>query len=370
MNKSRCIIAAAGSGKTRYIVSSALKVDRRKKILITSYTRENEKEIRKKFLKKNHTIPGNITIKTWWSFLFQHGVRPYQNLITDKPIQGLKLVSNKSGFRYTAKNGFTVYWGEADAENFYFSNSRQIYSDKIAMFVMRSDQAAGGAIFDRIAKIYDYIFIDEVQDLAGYDLDIVSNLMKRIPTLLVGDPRQVTYQTHLSSKYKKYQNGRFEQFIKDNCNKTCSVDHETLKGSYRCHQSICDYSGSLFPLLPQVKSLSEVRTDHDGVFFISLNEVDKYLLRFSATQLRYDRKTKVSDAYPSYNFGESKGLTFDRVVIYPTDSIKNFIAQGAQLSESTRCKYYVALTRARHSVAIAWDDPPPIDGINVFSLEE
>lgn len=34
---------------------------------------------------------------------------------------------------------------------------------------------------------------------------------------MVGDPRQVTYHTHNEAKYKKYANGKIEEFIKTEC---------------------------------------------------------------------------------------------------------------------------------------------------------
>ena len=67
----KLIVAAAGSGKTTYLVREALKI-KDEKVLITTYTEANEREIRKKFLKCNGFIPDNIRIQTWFSFLIQH----------------------------------------------------------------------------------------------------------------------------------------------------------------------------------------------------------------------------------------------------------------------------------------------------------
>ena len=50
----------------------------------------------------------------------------------------------------------------------------------------------------------NYIFIDEVQDLAGSDLELIKLLFKtNSNTTLVGDPRQVTYLTHNEKKFWK-----------------------------------------------------------------------------------------------------------------------------------------------------------------------
>lgn len=365
MPKSKCIIAAAGSGKTTYLVKKALGVNRDERVLITTFTRENEAEIRKKFIKKNKSIPGNVTIQTWWSFLLEHGVRPFQNFITDKPIKGLKLTANRSGVRYKTR-GRPVYWGQQNVEPFYFNGARQIYSDKISIFVMKSNQLTKGAVVDRISKIYSHIFVDEVQDLAGYDLDILHALMKEISVILVGDPRQVTYHTHHSGKHKQYKDGLIDKFVDDKCNDVCEIDDETLSSSYRCHANICSYSSSLFPDLPVVESLSDLRTSHDGVFFMPTAELDAYLAHYKSMQLRYSRSIRVNENYPVCNFGESKGLTFSRVVIYPTDSIKRYLTGEKELANSTLCKFYVALTRARYSSMIVWDNPPEVEGISKY----
>ena len=173
------IIASAGSGKTTKLVEKALeKAKSGDSVLITTFTEACEQEIREKLIKESKGyIPTLITIQTWFSFLIQHGARPYQDYITDKDITGLILVSGKSGLRYETEDGRKIYWGETNNPyEFYFSPSGKIYSDKLAKFVVRCNKESGGKVIDRISDCYDNIFIDEVQDLAGYDLDILKLL--------------------------------------------------------------------------------------------------------------------------------------------------------------------------------------------------
>ena len=127
---SRLIIAAAGSGKTTLLVREALKIAD-VKVLITTFTDANESEIRKKFVELNGCVPPNVTVQTWFSFLMQHGVKPYQSVIYDGEIKGLLLVNKKSGFKYSFR-GKPVYYKESELPHHYFSNSMQIYSDKIS----------------------------------------------------------------------------------------------------------------------------------------------------------------------------------------------------------------------------------------------
>lgn len=366
MANSKYIIAAAGSGKTTYLVNEALAKKDDEQVLITTFTIENEKEIKRKFIKKHKAIPSNVTIQTWWSFLMQHGVKPYQNMLTDKDIKGLLLVNSPSGL--IRLKGKTFALPEKNVDKHYFSSDRKIYSDKIAKFVIRSSAAINGAVFDRISNIYDYIFIDEAQDLVGYDLDIINELVKKTPVTIVGDPRQVTFQTHHSLKNKKYAGGNLEGFINDKMKKLCDITPDMLDGSYRCNQAICDFSSTLFPNSPAVKSLNKEETKHDGIFIISSKDIDTYMKMFSPVQLRFSRKSKVHPDYEVYNFGESKGLTFDRSIIYPTKTIKDHLSEKKKLTGSSLCKFYVALTRARFSTAIVWDTKEIPDGCSEYVL--
>lgn len=83
--------------------------------------------------------------------------------------------------------------------------------------------------------------------------------------------------------------------------------------------------------------------------------------------------TNVSTDCRVYNFGESKGKTFDRVIIYPTDDMEKWVYKNATvLTYSTRAKFYVAITRARYSVAIISDFPDnfSVDGVQLYKPNE
>lgn len=84
------------------------------------------------------------------------------------------------------------------------------------------------------------------------------------------------------------------------------------------------------------------------------------------------KRTKTADNYPAMNFGESKGLSFDRVLIYPTDPIKKWLQNhSSELAPTSRSKLYVAITRARYSVAFVYDfkDNESISSIKNFSWQ-
>jgi ATP-dependent DNA helicase UvrD/PcrA len=55
------------------------------------------------------------------------------------------------------------------------------------------------------------------------------------------------------------------------------------------------------------------------------------------------------------NIGVSKGSTFDRVLIFPTNPIRQYLITKDHTRLKARERLYVAVTRARHSVAFAVD---------------
>lgn len=370
----KLIIAAAGSGKTTFVVEEALK-KHSEKVLITTYTIANELEIRKRIISLNKSIPENITIQTWFSFLLQHGVRPFQGQLFDKCITGMVLVNSQSGVKYKTKQGIPVcFKEEEELEQHYFTSARKIYSDKLSKFVVRVNEKSHGSVIDRLSRIYSFIFVDEVQDLAGYDLEILNLLFQSsTDVLLVGDPRQVTYLTHNEKKYQKYSNGKIREFVSTECKKAkCEIDEKTLNVSHRNNQQICTFSGLLYPEFSSCDSAQKIVTGHDGIFFVRSREAQAYLSFYKPIQLRLNRDTKgVYPEYPVLNFGESKGLSFDRVLIYPTVDMLNWVLnRKTSLADKTKAQLYVAITRARYSVGIIYDyaDDSLVEGIINFTF--
>lgn len=387
MNNNKLIIAAAGSGKTTHLVSEALKI-KDKKVLITTYTQANEAEIRKKIIEINNCIPENITVQTWFSFLLKHGVRPFQGVLLEKKIKGLILVNSQSGLKAyrnpcqdckqkklvstscnKCKN--PIYFGEEkEFEQHYFTKGLKIYSDKLSKFVSRCNEKTNGNIIDRISRIYTYLFIDEVQDLAGYDLELLKLLFNcNSNVLLVGDPRQGTYSTNSASKNKQYKKSQIVHFFED---KTINItkDETFLIVNYRCVKPICELSNKLFPTMQQTTSGNNNTTDHNGIFFVKKQDVERYLHQYQPLQLRDSKRTNVNENYRVMNFGESKGLSFDRVLIYPTEPILKWLKNNnSDLADTSRSKFYVAITRAKYSVGIIVEnnEQAVIEGITYFT---
>lgn len=357
----RLILATAGSGKTTYVVDEALKIPD-EHVLITTFTLANEQVIKRKFIKAIGYVPNNITIQTWFSLLLQHGIKPYQSYVYDGKLNGIYLVNEKSGFRFRATSGFPIYWGEDNVAKHYLTKSKSVFSDKLSKFVIRCNERSNGKVIERLTNIFPHIFIDEVQDLAGYDLEIIKLLFKSLSSVtLVGDPRQVTYNTHFEDKYKKYRSGRIKEFLLEQCKSTAyTIDETTLKKSYRNLPEICELSSKLYPMFDVSTSANDSTTQHDGLFLITSSQLLDYLKTYDPVQLRLRSGTVGPiEEFSIFNFGDSKGLTLERVVIFPTNEMKRWLKDNtSSLADLTRAQLYVALTRAKHSVAFCFDDDP------------
>ncbi|WP_424244255.1 DNA helicase-2/ATP-dependent DNA helicase PcrA [Elusimicrobium posterum] len=378
--KNKLIIAAAGSGKTTYIVNDS-KTKKNGNVLITTYTEENEGEIRKRFKR----IPSNITIQTWFSFLIKHGLKPFQGSFNEKlfdyKVTGLNLVNTASGIQYRMANGIGVPFSEeTNVLEHYFSKEGKIYSDKLSKFVVGGGGSVSkdkrkqfiNLVIGRLERIYTDIYVDEAQDLAGYDLEFIKALFQsKINVILVADPRQVVYLTHIEAKYKKYREGKIEDFIKDECKKICSIDTDTLSQNHRCHQDICCFADKLYPSLKTTNASKEYSDEHCGVFFVKTKDIPLYVKKYTPMQLCWNIESEVMGGYPSINFGKSKGLEFERVLIYPPKStviawLKN---PTNEMPFTTRSKFYVALTRAKKSAAIVCDEDIQMEGITAYKQE-
>lgn len=386
MKNNKLIIAAAGSGKTTFLINEAMKF-KDDKILITTYTEANEAEIKKKIVKKHKSIPSHITIQTWFSFLIQHGVKPYQGTFNasmfENDVHGLDLVSKKSAGKFdrngkqVISNGHPLYWAEENFQKHYFNSKWKIYSDKLSKFVFNSDESSQGEVISRISRIYSQIYIDEVQDLAGYDLELIKCLFKSSSKItLVGDPRQVTYLTHNEAKHNQYSDGKIKQFLEEKCKSliTGNIDETSLLASHRNNKEICDFSSKLYPDLPVTTACNcpECRINssvHNGIFLIREADQEKYLSTHNPVQLRWNVNVNADTNYSVLTFGESKGKTIDRVLIYPTVEMKKWMNDNSlELKSGTRAKFYVGITRAKYSVGIVCDDE--IEGILKWNQNE
>jgi len=351
------ILASAGSRKTSYLVESALN-DPSKKVLIVAYTINNLSQIKEYIVERNKCIPSNITIQSWHAFLLQDYIRPYQNsMYSDQRIESIYYPENLYEFNRTRR-----FIKKENVSKYYIVSGKYVISEKLSEFASLCNIASDGLVINRLVDMYDHIYIDEFQDLAGYALDVVEQVMlSDIKTILVGDCRQATFFSNCSPKYKKFKGANIIDLFKyweklEYCTIVERVE------CFRSNQIICDFSDDLYPDLPRTKSKFTETDKHEGIFTIKTDEVKGYIEKYNPVVLRHSRAIETLGD-KKFNFGEVKGRTFNRVLIYPTGPIKKYLKSGnhAELKLVSKAKLYVAITRARLSVAFVYDKKPYFD---------
>lgn len=338
MSRNVAIVAAAGARKTQAIIDAALAAAPQR-VLITTYTNENLRQLERRIVESNGgTFPAHIHLMGWFSFLLSQGIRPYQRSVMPRVgmVRGLNFVAERP--RYA----------KADELRYHLDSNFDIWRDAASDLVCRIDHASGGAVVQRLECIYDHVFIDEVQDLVGYDLEVLDLLFAAdLDVTVVGDPRQHLFATNNNRKNTKYRGAGLIDWFAE---RTTICDREDRHESYRCNQEICDFASALFPSYPPMQAKHDEVTGHDGVHKVSHFEVLAYAEHHRPQVLRYDKRAK-TQGLPAMNFGISKGSTFDRVLIFPTKPMLEYL----QHRDPTKLKrpetLYVAVTRARHSVA-------------------
>lgn len=342
----RILLASAGSGKTEFIVKESCGDTKHRSTLIT-YTINGRNELSEAAYEKFGCIPPHVSISTWYSFVLTHFVRPYQNYLYAPRVQTINFDRPPDVRRYVKKEVTGRY---------YFSSEGKMWSDRVTDFACQIIDRTGGMPVRRIESIFDCIYIDEAQDLSGWDLELIEHLLRsKTKIVLVGDHRQATYPTNDNPKNRPYRGEKivlkFKEWDKAHL---AEIEYQSL--SHRCIQVICDVADRLFPDLPPTKSLNNQVTPHDGVFLIPVSQVDRYFEEFNPQPLRWSVKTPITHGNP-LNFGEAKGMTFERTLIFPHERLRKYVETGQlELDGESLTKSYVAVTRARQSVGIVVPD--------------
>jgi len=349
---SRGVVAAAGSGKTEFIVDSALAVASSESVLITTFTESGTREIRRRVAGKVGRVPDNITIIPWFTFLIAHGAKPYQN-----PVIGINKIAGLNFESLTPKQrGFPK---KRETRKYYLDRSFRLYRDFLSEFVLHCDDSSGGAVMKRMANVFSWVYFDEIQDISGRDFELFERMLSSgIHVCMVGDPRQGTFSTTQSRTNRGMTRSRISIWLaKLEKRGLITVDH--LSHSYRCNPAICELGDSLYPQesypgLSETESRNPLLTGHDGIFLIQEAQVAEYIDTYRPQLLVWN---KAANDYGSAarNMGEVKGLTFDRVLIQPTEPIRKYFRSGSDLTAEANAKLYVAVTRARFSVGLILD---------------
>ena len=335
------IMAAAGAGKTHDICKEVIENAKttNKKILITTYTNKGIESIEKEYKKQNNgVIDKNVVILSWFQFLLRELVKPYQSSILNK-------INIINSIDFNHQYGYINFNSRGTPKHYMITNN--ILSNTVSEFAIDSNIKSNNKVRQRLGEIYSHIYIDEIQDLAGEDIEILNLLFNsKIQIQCVGDVKQSTYTTYNAKKNKKITGIHLIDFFKELERKgiiTLLFNNKTR----RFGREICEFSNSICnDKNNRIESDKIYKEENQGVYLLDKKDFENYFKIYKPTILKFDAKTKID--YDSLNFGQCKGMTFDRVAIFPNKKYKEFLQNGTSLDSP--CKYYVSATRARYSI--------------------
>ena len=328
----KVIFAVAGSGKTTYIIKN---LSANKRSLIVTYTTANYDNLRKKITAKFNGIwPANVTLMTYFSFLYSFCYKPF--LADRHKARGVIYKANENrSFRQTDLG-------------YYMTQNRYLYSNRLALLLEKE-----GVLDDirlRISTYFDEFIIDEVQDIAGRDFTFLESLMENpLDMLFVGDLYQHTFDTSRDGKAngtlfddkKKYE----ARFLK----KGFVIDNTTLQKSWRCSKTICNYINDHIGI--EISSNRSEEDDTSIEFVEDKEKITSILADENIIKLHYQNSAKFGCCHK--NWGETKGEDHYKdvcVMLNKTTAKKRTAGKLLELPPSTINKLYVAITRARGNV--------------------
>ena len=343
------VVAVAGWGKTEELANAVAREPNPDRVLVLTYTETNQREDTLRIFQKTAGAKHCASVTGWKAFQLHDNVRPYLPLLY--PGIRLRGLSNRDVDLYKRAGGAARY----------LTRDGDAYPSLLGKLALDVIGSSKGAAIRRLECLYDSIYIDEAQDLRGNDLCVLERLLKsNISVHVFLDPRQSTLSTaEKDRKYKKnYPNAEVIKLYREWEGKGL-LDIRYENETHRCIAPIAALSdiivGDELGFGPTV-SVVEPRGRHDGIYIIAKSDLSRYASDHGATLLALQKSEKygISD---SMNFRKSKGMTRDDVVIVTTGPIEKFLTTGAPLKPASACGFYVAVTRARYSVALAVDNP-------------
>ncbi len=328
------VLAVAGSGKTKRILDS---ISPHKRSLIITYTNENLRSLEASLVAKYGRIPENVCLLSYFSFLYTFCIRPYfSHALRDRS--------------YTWKTP-TYYPGAPGKDKIahYMTKDRYLYANRAAKLVMEC--GATPKAIARLEKYFDSFFVDEVQDFAANDFNLLLALSQAsIELLFVGDFFQHTFDTSRDGSTRKNLHKKgITAFTKEFSDAGLDVDTMTLDKTYRCSQEVCNFISSNLGV-----KIESHRKDQTTVTVVEDKDTARALFEDpSKVKLFYQENDKYGCF--SNNWGKSKGLNgYGDVCVVLNQTSQKLFEEGKliEMAEPSKNKLYVACSRANGDLYI------------------
>lgn len=343
----KVVLACAGSGKTWGICKDALKCKSGKKKILISYTNKSVESLKLEYKKQNRgIIDDDIIICTWYQFVLRELIKPYQTVLF-KEGKGINHV-NSINFKDQYKR---LYYKKGEYK-YFFDSGKNIRVNRVSECALLINNRSRNKAIKRLESNYSHIYIDELQDLVGRDIELIELLFSSsINTHIVGDYKQSTLKTHNANANKR-KGGMFIFDYLESIKSKYDLEIINENSSKRFTEDIADIANFIYQENP-IEGKNKDSVSHMGVYLIKKEFIDIYIQAYNPTILRYDKNTN-TQGYPAINFGISKGMTIDRVLIFPNGPLKKFLKNPEVIMKS-REKYYVGITRAKYTLTFVVD---------------
>lgn len=383
-------IAGAGSGKTHKIITDAIEViNGGGRVLVVTYTTNNQAELRARFVKLYGASSEHFIVKGLFTFYLEDMVRPYQRVVFPDRITTISFTESNPhlmpGTTFHIKGrGEKRADGTINPLHYLTPCKTKAYSGLLAKLATHIAKQSKDAAARRLNEVYQRIFFDEVQDLVGWDYYVIKSINKVMPNSIccVGDFRQTIYTTTFGHKAPQTLQEKVDYLVGK-----LKFEKKSMPKNRRCVQEICDLSdmihaGLYDKTISGVEKIPEDIAHHCGAFIVKQSQVAGYLTAFQPQVLRWSSTTGrkyLPNNLLCYTFGSCKGLGFDRVLVIPPDKHLKFLGGDLTVfekdkTEESRNKFYVAVTRARYSLAFVVEDklanilPYPVwDGVGALA---
>jgi superfamily I DNA/RNA helicase len=325
----RVVFAVAGSGKTTSILD---RVENDSKYLIITYTDNNTQHLKSKIIQKLGKIPDGVRVYSYFTFLYSFCYRP----LCDYEIKC-------KGINFTQPIPKYAQITKKNTWDHYFDKNRRLFSSRIAKLLIEFNVIP--EVLERIEAFFEAVFVDEIQDFAANDFNLVCQLAEaNVDIKLVGDFFQHTFDTSRDGNTQKNLHNSFNTYCQKLSSAGYTVDLESLSHSYRCSPTICSFVENNIGI--------SIKSHRDDTMELKLLEdqetIEQVFYNDSVVKLFYQN----SNAYPgnTENWGNTKGLDHYRdvcVVLNPNSFKAYETGQLSSLAATTKNKLYVACTRAK-----------------------
>lgn len=331
----KCVIfAVAGSGKTSYLIKN---LNVRDRFLLVTYTNNNVHNLRTGILRKFGYFPDNIKLYSYYSFLYSFCYKPF--LHSKLETKGINY--EQDPFKFAKKS----------ERRYYIDKYDRLYSSRISKLIIEFNVAKD--VIERISKYFDYLFIDEIQDFAGSDFNLLKEISKsNLNHLYVGDFFQHTFDTSRDGNINSSLHENFESYKSEFQKMGLKPDLETLSKSYRCSPNVCQFISENLKI-----NIESHRTDTTEINLITDSEKALEIFKNPDIVKLFYREHYKYNCF-SRNWGDSKGQDKynDVCVVINKTTMSHYEKNKLdQLAPTTKNKLYVALSRTKNNLYLIPD---------------